>query len=347
MFTFSIRHFAFNIFCIIMFLYFLIPAGVSLALALVIRRLALRLKIQDAPDDKRKFHKKSAPLLGGLAPFVSFFGCVFYLFWAGVIPQNFYFPFLGLFFGGAVIMFGGILDDKFSLSPSRQIIFPLIAIFIVLFFGIKIKLVTNPFGGIFYLGILPSLFVSFIWLLGISYTTKILDGLDGLVSGITVIGAGAIFLFTTLTDFKEGALSLTALVLAGSFAGFLILNFHPAKIFLGEGGSVFAGFILGGLAIMTGAKIAVTLMVLALPLIDLLAVMIKRRLAGRPIFSGDRRHLHFYLVDKGWGQRRVVAFFWILSAALGILSIFLPSAAKVAVLIFSLIFIFFADMSLK
>lgn len=329
-----------------MYKYLFISAAISFIAALCIRKLALRFGIKDAPDAGRKLHKKTAPLLGGLAPFVSFFGCVFYLFRAEILPQSFFAPVMGLFLGGFIIMVGGFLDDKYIFSPARQIIFPLLAIVTVLFFGVRIKMITSPLGGIFYLGILPSAVLSFAWLLTISYSTKILDGLDGLVSGVTAMGALTIFLFTTLTDFKEPGIPYVALALAGSFIGFLFLNKYPARIFLGEGGSLFSGFILGSLAIMTGAKIAVTLMVLALPLIDLAAVIIKRLMKKKSIFSGDRLHLHYLLVDRGWKPQNVVYLFWGLSAFLGLASVFLPSIWKITSLVSVSVIFFAADLFL-
>lgn len=325
---------------------FILTASASFLLALAVRRLALLFKIQDVPAVSRKQHAGPVPLLGGLALYLSFFGVIAAFFYLKILPANLVSPFKWLFFSSAIIMLGGFFDDKYILPPKVQILFPLLAIILALLGGVRIHLITNPAGGILPLGLAASLVVSFFWLLTITYTTKILDGLDGLVSGITALGALTIFLFTTLTDFKEPGISYIALVLAGSFAGFLILNFYPAKIFLGEGGSLFSGFILGGLAIITGAKIAVTLMVLALPLIDLAAVIIKRLIKKQSIFKGDRLHLHYLLVDRGWKPRNVVFLFWALSAVLGLAAVFLPSWEKVFALatvgaIFFLIDIFY------
>jgi len=327
---------------------YLFVSVVSIALSflfvLAIRRLALFLKIQDMPVGPRKRHGGPVPLLGGLAPFAAFFSVSFLLLCLKVIPATFIAPMGWLFLSSSILMLGGFLDDKYSFPPKLQIWFPLVAIATALFGGIRIYLITNPAGGVLLLGSVISLILSFFWLLTITYTTKILDGLDGLVSGTTAIGAFTIFLFTTLTDFKETGLSYAAIALAGAFIGFLIFNFYPAKIFLGEGGSLFAGFILGSLAIMTGAKIAVTLMVLALPLIDLAAVVLKRLLKRKSIWKGDRLHLHYLLVDRGWKPQGVVSLFWGLSALMGLVSVFLPSVWKIISLIFISMIFFAADL---
>ncbi|MCG2693828.1 undecaprenyl/decaprenyl-phosphate alpha-N-acetylglucosaminyl 1-phosphate transferase, partial [Candidatus Parcubacteria bacterium] len=254
-------------------LIFGIAVILSFLLTLAVRKIALFFKIQDTPDDMRKKHKKPIPLLGGIAPFLAFFVISLGLYFFDLLPKELGIKIVWLFFASLFIMIGGFLDDRYFFSPKFQIIFPVTAIMIVLWGGIRIGFITNPLGGIVYLSGTVGLVLGFIWLFTMSYTTKILDGLDGLVSGIIVMGGLAIFLFSTLTNFKETGLSYLALILVGVFIGFLFLNFYPARIFLGEGGSIWAGFILGALAILTGAKIAITLLVLALPVIDLVAVI--------------------------------------------------------------------------
>jgi len=324
---------------------FILSILLSFALALVMKKIASYYKIEDCPDDLRKKHKKPIPLLGGVGLFLTFFIIIFFLYFLNLLPNEMIKVLSWLFIASFIITVGGVLDDIFSLSPKIQIIFPLLAISLAVFGGVRVGVITNPYGGVLTLGVLTSLILSFFWLFTITYTTKILDGLDGLVSGIVILGAGSIFLFTTITNFKEQGLSYLSLVLIGVFLGFLLLNKYPAKIFLGESGSLFAGFILGSLAILTGAKIAITLMVLALPLIDLLAVILKRLfLKNKSIFKGDRMHLHFLLVDRGWNSQRVVYLFWGASAMLGIISIFLPSILKVLILALVVVSFFIIDI---
>lgn len=327
------------------FIIFTISLALGLLLTLIIRKLAIYFKIQDSPGEKRKKHKKPVPLLGGTAPFLAFFSVIFALFYFQILPFGLNKPIFWLFIASAIIIVGGLLDDKWKLKPKFQIIWPILAILIVLYGGIRANIITNPLGGVIHLGLWASLGISFFWLLIITYTTKILDGLDGLVSGIVPLGALTIFLFTTFTDFKEPALAYIALILAGVFLGFLFLNFYPARIFLGEGGSLWAGFILGSLAILTGAKIAVTLMVLALPLIDLGVVILRRVFIHKKSpFIGDRGHLHFILVDRGWKPQNVVFLFWGLAGLMGIVSVFLPSVIKVIALAVILFVYFWTEL---
>jgi UDP-GlcNAc:undecaprenyl-phosphate GlcNAc-1-phosphate transferase len=325
---------------------FIFSAGISFVAAMMMKKIAAHFKIVDKPAGERKRHEKPVPLLGGVAPFAAFFIAVAALYFAGQIPANLIIPIGGLFIASSIIMAGGFLGDKIFLAPKYQLIAPFLAITIAVVSGVRVHLITNPAGGVIQLAAIASIPLSFFWLFFISYATKILDGLDGLVGGTTVLGAGAIFLFTTFSEFKELSLANLALALAGAFFGFLLLNFPRAKIYLGEGGSIFAGFILGSLAIITGAKIAVTLMVLALPIIDLVAVMIKRAMKSKSIFSGDRLHLHYWLVDKGWKPQWAAAVFWTVSAVLGVISIFLPPSLKPIVLAAIFGALFLADIFL-
>ncbi|MEK7122283.1 MAG: MraY family glycosyltransferase, partial [Patescibacteria group bacterium] len=175
--------------------------------------------------------------------------------------------------------------------------------------------------------------LTFVWLFGTMYTTKLLDGLDGLVSGITVIGAMTIGLVSLLFFVNEPTAVLSFLT-AGAFAGFLIWNFNPAKIFLGEAGSVLAGFFLGVLAIISGAKFAIALLILGIPILDTAWIIFRRIvIEKRSPFQGDRKHLHFRIVDAGFTQRQTVFLLWAVSALFGVSALFMQTRQKFAALI--------------
>ena len=227
-----------------------------------VRWLANKWQIVDKPTE-RKVHGRPIPLLGGIAIFASFFivlGLV--KFFTPYLAGNLsYSQLWALFFGSAILMAGGFLDDKFNLRPRYQIIFPILAVFAVLWGGVNLKEITNPWGGTVNLNFwhwgyfvpLVQLLV-FGWLMGMMYTTKLLDGLDGLVAGLTAIGSMMIFFLANSQKFYQPDIALIALIFAAANLGFLIFNFYPAKIFLGEGGSLMSGFILGFLAIAAGGK---------------------------------------------------------------------------------------------
>ncbi len=314
----------------------------SFLLSLAIRRLSARAGFVDNAlfDPERKKHLSPIPLLGGIAPFLIFFlGIIFLIQFSENLLSSYWLKnIVGIFFSATIIMIGGFFDDaKWIQKRKILFLFPMVAVIMVIASGVGIEFITSPFGGVldltqytiplfwfhgalFKITILSDLF-TFFWLLGMSYTTKILDGLDGLVSGITVIGSGILLLFSLSQKYFDPTLATLATLLLGSFLGFLILNWHPAKIFLGEGGSLLAGFLLGVFAILSSSKIAVTLLVMGIPIVDLLIVIFWRRVLEKksPFKTADRKHFHFRLIDS-WhlSVRKAVFFYWTLAFIFGI-----------------------------
>jgi len=310
-------------------LIFLAAFFLTLVFTWLIEKIAFKLKIVDRPDAARKIHKEQTPLLGGLAIFLGFFLILFFVRENLITGILTYRHWLWFFFGACFLIIGGILDDKYNLKPGRQIIWPLLAIACVIFGGIGIGKITNPLGGFLYFSGITSLIFTVVWLLAMMYTTKLLDGLDGLVSGISGIGGLIIFLFTISAKYYQPDIALAALIFAAACLGFLILNWHPAKIFLGEGGSLLLGYILGVLAIISGGKIAIALLVLGLPLLDFGWTILRRLAVGKnPLRFADRKHLHHRLLDIGLGQRRTVLIFYAFSIFFGLAGLFLQSKGK-------------------
>ncbi|HTW96660.1 MAG TPA: MraY family glycosyltransferase, partial [Candidatus Methylomirabilis sp.] len=308
---------------------FLLTFSLSWFFTWLIIKLALVFNIVDRPDGQKKIHRRAVPLLGGLAIFLSFFLVLFvfrqYLI-SGILTYRHW---LWFFAGAGFLMLGGILDDKYDLQPARQIIFPLLAIACVIAGGIGIGKITNPLGGFIYFSFITSSIFTVIWLMLMMYTTKLLDGLDGLVTGISGIGGLIIFLFTVTTKYYQPDIALAAIIFAAACLGFLVLNWYPAKIFLGEGGSLLLGYISGVLAIISGGKIAIALLVLGLPLLDLGWTILRRLGSGKnPFQAADRRHLHHRLLGLGIGERRTVLIFYFFSFLFGLLALFLQSRGK-------------------
>ncbi len=300
-------------------------------------------KIVDYPKlEKRKIHRGKIPYGGGLAIYVSFFIVVAIIFWS----TNYFGPnitskeLLAMFLGGLVLMIGGILDDKYVLKAKSQIWFPVLAGLIMIFLEIGPSVVTSPFGGMinldsYHLGILTlgNLLV-FFWLMGMMFTTKFLDGLDGLVGGIITIGALMIAFLSLQKQWYQPDVALLSIVFAAAVLGFLVWNFYPAKIFLGEGGSLFTGFMLGSLAVIAGGKIATALLVMGIPMLDVGRVIIHRLRIGQPIYQGDSEHLHFQLLKSGLSQKQAVFLLYSISFLFGIATLFLQSEQKIMALIF-------------
>ncbi|MFA5359108.1 MAG: MraY family glycosyltransferase [Patescibacteria group bacterium] len=322
---------------------------------LLIKRVAWRWQIVDRPeaDPARKIHKKAVPLLGGLAIFFAFFVVVWFFAFCTdfLVGKNIsLYNIFTLFIAGLFLMIGGILDDKYNLSPIKQLVWPVLAILTVIIGGIGVDKITNPLGGFLYFNqyqftllswggkvfkfVLIADIFTFFWLMLMIYTVKLLDGLDGLVAGIGAIGSIAIFLLSTATRWWQPETAILTIVLAGATAGFLLFNFYPAKIFLGESG-LFIGFMLGVLSIISGGKIATALLVMGIPILDLVWVVARRLFWERknPFKTSDRKHLHFRLLDVGLSQRQAVLILYLFSAFFGSLTLFLQSKDKLLALL--------------
>lgn len=322
----------------------------------------LRFDIVDRPvKQSRKIHTKVTPLGGGIAVFLSFFIMVFLARFAlgdlgsEVITRHL----IGLFLAATVLIVGGAIDDKYVLRAKQQIWFPLLATFVMIAVGVGPDVITNPLGGTldlyqfqFSLAGLGTVvwladLIVFLWLMGMMMTTKLLDGLDGLVSGVVLIGAIMIFFLSMQADWYQPEVALLALLFAGVLCGFLVWNWHPAKIFLGEGGSTLLGLILGTLAIISGGKIATTLLVMGIPILDIIRVMVQRAKQKQPLFRGDSNHLHFQLIHSGLTQTQAVLLFYSISLLFGLTTLFLQSSQKVFALLLLLVLMLLISLWLQ
>lgn len=268
----------------------------------------------------------------------------------GILPFKYL---LGILASSLILLLGGILDDKYNLKPKLQFIFPLLAVIIVVVSGIGIKTVANPltsqilnfeaykiqifnFQGIPYFFTPIADIFTLVWLLGMIYTTKFLDGLDGLVSGASIIGS--VILFIVSLGLGQPVVAVLALILAGVNLGFLPYNFYKARIFLGEFGSTWLGFMLGVLAIIGDAKVSITLLVMGIPIFDALLVILRRVFKEKKSpFQGDRKHLHFRLLDRGFSHRQTVVFLYFLILIFGLTGLFLQNQSRIWLLIILII----------
>lgn len=326
------------------FVYFVLAFVIAAFLTFPIAAGAYKLGLVDRPKaEARKIHKKKTPYGGGLVLYISFFAALAIAIWGKAIPAGSrpdVSTVLGLALGGLVLMALGFMDDKHNLPARRQMLGPVAAAVLFVVFGSAPSVITNPLGGIVNLSlfslslgvfgdwlILADVLV-FAWLLGMMYTTKFLDGLDGLVAGIAAIGAVMLVYLSLQTRWYQPDVALLASIFAGVCLGFLLWNFHPAKVFLGEGGSLFAGFMLGALAVMSQGKIATTVLVLAVPIVDAARVILVRLRSGRPVHIGDSEHLHFRLLKSGFGHRQAVLALYAISLLFGASMLFLQSGRR-------------------
>lgn len=326
--------------------------GLTAGLTPLVGWLARRWGAIDDPqaDPHRKRHARPTPLLGGLTIIASV-NLVWWWFlirqgWAPDLPIS---HLIGLFIASALIAVGGALDDRFNLSPRSQLLWTVGAVAVTVAVGVGVRFITNPLGGVWFLDRVQWTIFSwhgqpyhltwwadlftFVWLLGAMYTTKILDGLDGLVSGFGVIGSLIIFLLTLRPEVNQPGVALMALTLAGACLGFLVWNWHPARIFLGESGALFIGFALGVLSIISGGKIATALLILGLPILDLLWVIVQRlRRRTSPFRTADRLHLHFRLLDADLSVRQSVLLLYGVVAVFGLSTLYARGSGKLVAL---------------
>lgn len=310
------------------------------------RALAVRVGAMDEARGGRKIHTRTTPLLGGMGVGCVLIGVivmassVHLLSFDGILRQRL----LGFAASIVILMVGGFLDDRYRLSPVSQIIFPILAALTVIGTGTSILEISSLQGhGVWSLDwwhgsqrilghvlsfVFPADVLTLAWLLGVTYATKTMDGLDGLVTGHTVIGAALILLLASSPSFYQPSIIALSWIVLGSFLGFLPWNIHPARQFLGEAGSTLAGFSLGFLAIVSGAKVATAFMALGIPLVDFALVVLLRLRAGRSPFRGDDSHLHFRLLRLGFSQQQVAALFWMLACIFGLSALGLQTRGK-------------------
>ena len=317
----------------------------SFLLTLFVRRLAIYFHIVDEPGLLRKIHSRPVALLGGVAIFIAISACVIGILssgdflTSGEINATHY---IGVLLGGIILMIGGYIDDRFKLPPRFAIIAPVLAAITAIGFGIEVDKLSNPLGGQIVLEGWQSDILVFVWLLVVMYTTKFLDGLDGLATSVTSVGALMVMLLSLTVAYFQPDVALLSAVTFGAFVGFLFWNMHPASIFLGEGGSTFVGYMLGILAVISGGKLATALLVLGIPLLDVVWVVSRRWREGgfSKMFQGDKKHLHHRLLKLGWGQTHIVLLYVVIASAFGVSALFLQSREKlVALLILGVIMV--------
>ena len=307
---------------------FAVVFGVALLIALISTPLAAawgrRLGIVDKPGPRR-WHKGAIPRTGGLALYVAFMGAVLLAQWLPVPRQD---PkeltrFLGIAVGTTFLFVFGYIDDRFELRPGPQYLAQAISGLIAIACVVFIERVMNPFTN--ELTLFPYFFVvvfTLIWIMGMINTINFLDGLDGLAAGVGAIVSAVL----AIHMLREGQYSVALLPLAllGATLGFLPLNFYPARIFLGSG-SLILGYTIATLGIAAGAKLALLLLALSIPIVDVAWLMISRLRAGQSYGQADRRHLHYRLLDLGLSQRQVVLLYYAYCILLGAAALLISS----------------------
>lgn len=317
-------------------------AGCALVTPLV-RRMAFAVGVFDEPDgDERRIHAQPTPRLGGVAIYIGFMLALFTTLNLALTHSYVIHHYLsthdlarviGLLFGGTLMMGVGLWDDIMTMSPKRKFLAQLVVSLIaVVLYGFTIVGLKLPHFGYVQLGWFAVPF-SLFWYLGMVNAINFADGLDGLVAGMALIASVTLTVVSLWRG--EYLVAITTCALAGAAAGFLPYNYNPARIFMGDGGSLFVGFVLASAAVMGTEKVAaaislaVPILVLALPIIDTAAVIARRLHMRAPIFQADRQHLHHRLLDLGLSQRQAVNIIYLVCGILGAVAITLATKAHV------------------
>lgn len=313
---------------------FMTAALLAALLTPLCRRWAMRWGVLALPDERRR-HAGAVPKLGGLAIGLAYLAAVLLvLIW--LPPQGDDIRRLrGVLLGSSIVFLGGLLDDRYDLSPYAQFAIQIVGAVAAMSHLIFIGVFTDPVGGELvqfeHRWPLLAYGVTLLWVMGIMNAVNWLDGLDGLATGV---GAIAMLMFAWHShNLGQTSVAAFPLALAGALLGFLPFNFSPARIFLGSAGAYLLGYNLATLSILSPAKIATTLLVLALPLLDgAWRVLDRLRRCQNPL-RGDRGHLHFRLLDRGWTTWQIVLIYYVVALVFGLTAIFAPSPlSKLAVL---------------
>jgi UDP-GlcNAc:undecaprenyl-phosphate/decaprenyl-phosphate GlcNAc-1-phosphate transferase len=309
----------------------------SILITPVVKWIAMKIHAVDVPN-QRKIHQSIMPRLGGLAIYSSFvIGLILFS------PNNqFIIPIIS---GATIILLLGILDDIYQLNAGIKILGQIIAALTVVLSGIQIEFITIPFGSKIEFG-LWSFPITVFWIIAVTNAINLIDGLDGLAAGISSI----VLLTISGMALVSGNISVSIIgfLLLGSTLGFLIYNFYPARIFLGDSGSYFLGFMISVLSIqglfknVTVFSLIVPIIILGVPILDTVSAIIRRKVLGKPIASPDKLHLHHCLLKLGYSHKQVVLILYTISGLFSVAAIIFSRGtmwASISVLILLLVLI--------
>lgn len=307
-----------------------IAAVISFASTPFVKRVAFKIGAVDVPKDDRRMHDHPIPRLGGLAIAIAFLLTVL-LFVEMTIQLQ------GVLLGSLIILVLGILDDCLTLDAKPKLVVQLMAAIVVVAHGNTIQHITNPFSSQdFDLGIMAAP-VTVIWIVTITNAVNFIDGLDGLAVGVCGLSTASMMAIALLVGEDVSAVILAALL--GACIGFIPYNFNPAKIFMGDTGATFLGFILASISVQglfklyTAVSFVVPFLVLGVPVFDICFAVVRRLLKHKNPMTADREHLHHRLIDMGFTQKQTVAITYMLTVVLGMAAVVLTGSAKIKYLI--------------
>jgi UDP-GlcNAc:undecaprenyl-phosphate/decaprenyl-phosphate GlcNAc-1-phosphate transferase len=305
-----------------MFVFTLILCFVlSIVMTPLIKKLAFFIGATDSPN-QRKVHQSIMPRLGGLAIFLSFIVGFFIL-----RPENQ--SSIPILIGCCIILVTGLMDDMVELSPRFKLIGQLAAACVVVFWGnLQIAFINLPFGAQLQFGLL-SIPLTVIWIIGITNAINLIDGLDGLAAGVSSI---ALITISGIAFIQGGLyVAIVGLIVLASTLGFLIYNFHPAKIFMGDTGALFLGYIISILSLLgfknvTFISFIIPVIILAVPISDTLFAILRRLIHKKPLGAPDKQHLHHCMLRMGFSHRQTVLLIYAMATFFGLVALIFSQA---------------------
>jgi len=323
----------------------LVAATTTFVCTPIFRRIAFRIGAVQAPDERR-VHARTTPLLGGAAMLVGFLAGMAVAAQLDVLDAiftNSTEP-LGLVIAAVLMLAVGTIDDIRDVSPPAKAAGIVLCASVLVFLGISMSVFRVPFIGVVALDPNWSYLLSVVWVLGMTNAINFIDGLDGLAAGIVAIAAGTFFLYTMqlldLDILTDGNIApLIAVIVLGMCVGFLPFNFHPAKIFMGDGGALLLGLLMAAATMVVGGRVDqnvqfsgqtyfffaplfIPLFILGVPIFDTFLAIVRRAAKRKAPSGADNEHIHHRLVRLGHGQRRSVLILWAWTALLSILVLY-------------------------
>ncbi|UII55632.1 undecaprenyl/decaprenyl-phosphate alpha-N-acetylglucosaminyl 1-phosphate transferase [Cytobacillus spongiae] len=287
----------------------------SIIMTPLVKKLAIKIGAVDKPNN-RKVHQRIMPRLGGLAIYISFLVGVLFLRPEGelVIP---------ILIGSLIIIVTGVLDDMMELSAKFKLLGQLAAAATVVIGGVSVEYINVPFVGQIEFGIF-SIPLTILWIVGITNAINLIDGLDGLAAGVSSI---ALITISGMAILKGDLFVVSfGIILLGSTLGFLVYNFHPAKIFMGDTGALFLGFMIAVLSLLgfknvTVISLIVPVIILGVPISDTFFAIIRRIVNKQPLSAPDKSHLHHCLLRFGYSHRQTVLIIYAMAAMFGLAAV--------------------------
>lgn len=306
---------------------FLVSAVVVILITPIVEKIGLKVGCIDHPGE-RKIHKRPMVRMGGVAIFTGALVALLIAWWTGgfgVLPAHKSDEVWGVAIGALSFFLLGLTDDLVGLSPLFRLGMQMVIAGVAWQVGVRIEFLTIPFVGLEELPMWLSLIITVGWLVGMANAINMIDGVDGLAAGVS--GIAAVVMLVVSLFMNQPAAALIAASLAGAAIGFLRYNFNPAKIFMGDGGAYFMGFTLAAVGVVGLVKSVTTVavllpyLILAVPILDISAVVIMRLRNGKSPFSADKRHLHHRLLQAGLSQRLTVLLIYSLTLWVGSLAL--------------------------